>query len=175
MSLRFRLDSTWRLEAPRARIWRLLENVEDWPSWWPFLESARRLEGDGPESIGARYRFRWRSGLGYRLSIIMTTTRSEPPGLLEGGADGDLRGNGRWRLEDAGPGVTQLTYGWDVEPAKPWMRLLAPLLRPVFVQRHFAVMDAGARGMARKLDCRLIEGCQERTATADSMPPCDPP
>lgn len=35
------------------------------------------------------------------------------------------------------------------------MRRLAPLLRPVFAWRHFAVMASGAQGMARQLGCQL--------------------
>ena len=155
MNSRFVLVSSWQLESRREAVWRLLEQVEDWASWWPQLERVDRL-GPGTAQDGAiRHRFRWRSGIGYGFSIVMTRTRAERPVELEGRADGGLRGTGLWVLDVAGPGATRLTYRWDVALVKPWMRVLAPLLRPLFARRHFAVMDAGARGMAARLGCRV--------------------
>lgn len=155
MNPRFVLVSSWQLESPREAVWRLLDAVQDWPSWWPHLERVERLGRGATEDGGMRHSFRWRSGFGYGFSIVMTTTRAERPRELEGRADGDLRGTGLWVLDEAGPGATRLAYRWDVELVKPWMRLLAPLLRPLFARRHFAVMDAGACGMAGRLGCRV--------------------
>jgi len=38
-----------------------------------------------------------------------------------------------------------------VEVAKPWMRLIAPLARPVFAWNHAMVMDWGRQGLERLL------------------------
>lgn len=76
---------------------------------------------------------------------------------IEVSAQGDLRGSGLWLLESVAPDAVRVTYRWDVELEKPWMRLAAPLLRPVFAWRHFVVMARGARGMARHLHCMLSE------------------
>ena len=42
-------------------------------------------------------------------------------------------------------------YDWIVELTKPWMRSLAPILRPVFAWNHNKVMEWGRDGITRKL------------------------
>jgi hypothetical protein len=157
VSPRFVLVSRWRLEATPERVWNLQSRPEDYPGWWPHLTRAERLGVADGSAVGARYRFQWRSGLGYGLHIVMTTTRSERLRAIEGDAAGDLRGIGLWLTEDKGPDAVCLSYRWDMELAKPWMRLAATLLRPIFAWRHFKVMAAGARGMAQRLGCGLAD------------------
>lgn len=155
VSPRFVMISRWRLETTRERLWELLINPVNWPDWWPYLASVSNLADGDRDGIGSRHAFLWRSGLGYLLRIVMTTRRAERWRELEAAASGDLRGIGLWLIEEASPGAVSLTYRWDVELSKPWMRLWVPLLRPIFAWRHFAVMACGARGMAHQLGCRL--------------------
>jgi hypothetical protein len=157
VSPRLVLVSRWRLDPTRERLWELLSHPEHWPGWWPHLASVEPLAPGNADGIDARRRFRWRSGLGYGFSVVMTTIRSERLREIEAAAAGDLRGIGLWVIDEDAPGAVRLTYRWDVELARPWMGLAAPLLRPVFAWRHFAVMASGARGMARRLGCRLGE------------------
>ena len=157
MSTRLILVSRWRLETTPERIWQLLSRPQKWPDWWTHLASVEPLVAGDAEGIGASHRFHWCSGLGYGISLVITTTRSLHLREIEGVAGGDLRGIGLWVIEEDEPGAVRLTYRWDVELAKPWMRFFAPLLRPVFAWRHFTVMSCGARGMAQRLGCRLGE------------------
>lgn len=149
--------SRWRLETARDSLWELLTNPTEWPGWWPHLHSVSRLAGGDAEGIGARHAFVWRSGLGYHLRFAMTTTHTVHGRELEATANGDLHGSGLWIIEDDAPGALRLTYRWDVELSKPWLRRLAPLLQRMFVWRHFVVMAGGARGMAGRLGCRLSQ------------------
>lgn len=152
MKSHFVLVSRWLLPAPRERVWELLVHPERWPHWWPRLESACRTVPGAADGLGAVTEFRWKSGLGYRIEFAVATVRVQAPSELEGEVRGNLRGSGLWLLEEAGSGAC-LTYRWDVHLEKTWMRLLAPLLWPVFAQRHFRVMRDGARAMARQLGC----------------------
>jgi len=154
---RFVLISRWRLQTSPARLWELLVRPADWPAWWPHLATVCQLATGDRDGIGARYAFRWRSGLGYTLRIVMTTMRATSCCELEAAASGDVSGIGLWLIEPDGSDAVRLTYRWDIELDRPWMRLCAPLLRGVFARRHFAVMAAGARGMAHRLACRLGE------------------
>ena len=172
MSPRLVLVSRWRLETTRERLWELLSRPQTWPQWWPHLAHIEPLAAGNSDGIGASHRFLWRSGLGYEFSLDITTTRSLRLREIEGVATGDLRGIGLWVIEEDAPGAVRLTYRWDVQLAKPWMRFCAPLLRPVFAWRHFAVMGSGARGMAQRLDCRL--GDMEEWSTVTSMAPGAP-
>jgi hypothetical protein len=108
------------------------------------------IEPGGPDGVGAYRRFTWRTAPPYRVSFNMRTLRVEKPALIEGRADGELAGTGRWTLTPAGAG-TQVHYDWIVDVTKPWMRLLAPLARPVFARNHDVVMGWGRQGLARRL------------------------
>ncbi len=44
-----------------------------------------------------------------------------------------------------------MCYDWIVEVTRPWMRLAAPMLRPMFTWNHGVVMSWGYQGLTRKL------------------------
>ena len=103
----------------------------------------------------------WISPLGYRFQVRLLTTRRERDAdgrsEIEAQAHGDFRGMGLWLIEPVSARQVDITYRWEVQLHKPWMRLLAPLLRGVFSWNHFTVMQAGARGMAQQLGCALYD------------------
>ena len=101
------------------------------------------------------HRYVWRSKLPYDIEFRMRTVRVEAPHLLEGEADGNLRGTGLWRLWD-GAGATAVTYEWNVETTIPWMNAVAPIGRRVFHWSHDVVMRNGGRGLAERLGARLL-------------------
>jgi uncharacterized protein YndB with AHSA1/START domain len=146
----------WRLEAPIEMVWEAILHSEDWPHWWPGVESVMELEPGDAQGIGNRRRYTWKSRLPYRLTFEMRTTRVEPPVALEGRALGELEGNGRWQLSTDGP-VTVVRYNWQVQTTKRWMNWLAPLARPLFRWNHDVVMQQGGKGLARRLDVRLLK------------------
>ena len=74
-----------------------------------------------------RRRITWRTALPYTLTFVMRVTRVEPMTLIEGRAEGELDGLGRWTLTADG-GRTHVRYDWIVEVTRPWMRIAAPVL-----------------------------------------------
>jgi hypothetical protein len=150
------LTSRWRLDAPADRVWQLLTDIDGWPRWWRYVRRVRVVAAGGPDSLGQVTAIEWTSALPYRIRLLVRTTRSERGRQLEGRTDGDLQGHGTWVLEAAAGVTVDVTYRWDVELRKPWMRVLAFLLRPLFEWNHFVVMRAGAQGMARALGCRVL-------------------
>jgi hypothetical protein len=106
--------------------------------------------------LGAIRRFTWSSKLPYSLSFDVTVTKIEKPRLLEGTASGELDGTGTWHLAERA-GAVEVRYDWRVRTTKAWMRLVAPLARPVFAWNHHGVMRAGGEGLARRLGTRLLE------------------
>jgi len=147
---KFHLITDWRIDAPREAVWRALMTPEEWPQWWRAVASVEHIgDGDG-NGVGAVRRMTWRTALPYRLTFTMRMTRVEPMSLIEGRAEGELAGIGRWTLSGDGA-RTNVRYEWIVDVAKPWQRLLAPLLRPVFTWNHNKVMQWGQEGLARKL------------------------
>src|SRR5207237_3751259 len=92
---------------------------------------------------------------GHETVFARRGTRVERPSSLEGGAEGDLSGTGRWQLTPEAE-TTRVRYDWTVVTTKPWMNVLAPLLQPAFRWNHNQVMSEGGRGLARHLGVHLL-------------------
>ena len=148
--------TTWCLAAPIEQVWDALYDSEHWPDWWRGVERVQVIEpGDGDDRVGELARYTWRSRLPYRLEFDMRTLRVDRPYLVEGRAQGELSGDGRWRLFE-GRDATAVTYEWKVETTERWMNALAPLARPVFGWNHDWVMRRGGEGLARRLGVPLL-------------------
>ena len=123
----FILTSRWRLHASADRVWAVLTDVEAWLRWWRYVRAAHVESRGAADHVGDVAGIDWGSALAHGL----------------------------WLLESAADGAVDVTYCWGAVQHRPWMRRLAPLLRPLFERNHFALMRGGARGMARQLGCRL--------------------
>jgi uncharacterized protein YndB with AHSA1/START domain len=150
----YRFLTTWCLDAPIERVFEAIDDAASWPRWWKGVTRADLLEDGDADGVGRLWRFTWRSVLPYDLTFDSRVVRREPPHLLEGQADGELIGVGRWRLYD-GPG-TAVVYEWNVSTSRAWMNRAAPVARPLFAWNHDAVMRQGAEGLARLLDAPLL-------------------
>jgi uncharacterized protein YndB with AHSA1/START domain len=142
----FDLVTDWHLAAPVEQVWALLRDVQGWPNWWPNVAEAERLERGDREGVGAVHRIAWTTALPYRLTFTTRVVAIEPMRQIEIEAWGEMDGSGTWTLLPEGDGV-QLRYRWRVAPRRPWMRRLAPLLRPVFAWNHGRVMASGRKGL----------------------------
>jgi uncharacterized protein YndB with AHSA1/START domain len=146
--------TTWCLDAPIDRVFSAIEDSARWPEWWQGVRSAELLEEGDENGVGRLWRYVWRSRLPYNLEFDSRVTRLERPWLIEGRAEGELTGIGRWRLFE-GRG-TAVVYEWNVATSRRWMNTLAPLARPLFAWNHDVVMRQGAEGLARLLDAPLL-------------------
>jgi uncharacterized protein YndB with AHSA1/START domain len=151
----YRFLTTWLLEAPREPIWDAIFDQKSWPSWWRGVESVVELDPGDETGVGSHSRLTWRSRLPYDLVFEARTRVVEKPCLIEADAEGELVGEGRWRLFENGT-VTAVLYEWNVSTSKRWMNALAPALRPVFKWNHDWVMRNGGTGLADLLGCRLL-------------------
>jgi uncharacterized protein YndB with AHSA1/START domain len=149
----FHLVTDWTLPAPIDAVWAELTTPEAWPEWWRAVQRVELLENGDANGVGALRRFSWRTALPYSLSFEMRTVRVEPKTLIEGRAEGELSGVGRWSLRSDGA-ATLVRYDWRVEVTRPWMRVVAPLARPVFAWNHGVVMGWGREGIVRRLNGR---------------------
>jgi uncharacterized protein YndB with AHSA1/START domain len=147
--------TTWLLDADRERVWEAIHDQKAWPSWWQGVEDVVELEPGDDDGLGSYSQLTWRSKLPYDLVFEARTTRVERPHLIEADANGELTGQGRWRLYEDG-GTTLVIYEWNVHTTKAWMNLLAPLARPIFAWNHNWVMARGGEGISALLGCRLL-------------------
>jgi uncharacterized protein YndB with AHSA1/START domain len=151
---RYEFVTTWCLDAPIDRVFSAIEDSARWPEWWQGVRSAELLQEGDESGVGRIWRYVWRSRLPYNLEFDSRATRLERPWLMEGQAEGELTGIGRWRLFE-GRG-TAVVYEWNVTTSRRWMNALAPLARPLFAWNHDVVMRQGAEGLARLLDVPLL-------------------
>ena len=151
----YRFLTTWLVEAPREPVWDAIYDSERWPEWWHGVLEADKLEEGDENGIGQYGRYVWKSKLPYKLEFFVRTTKVEKPHLLEGNAEGELTGVGRWRLFEQGD-VTAALYEWNVSTTRAWMNLLSPLARPIFAVNHDYVMRNGGQGLAKLLGVPLL-------------------
>jgi hypothetical protein len=151
----YKFLTTWLLEADRERVWDAIYESERWPEWWHGVLEADKLEEGDKDGIGQYGRYVWKSKLPYKLEFFVRTTKVDKPYLLEGNAEGELAGVGRWRLLEQG-GITAALYEWNVHTTRAWMNLLSPIARPIFAVNHDYVMRNGGHGLAKLLGAPLL-------------------
>lgn len=151
----FELVSQWHVDAPVEQVWTALKATERWPVWWRYVKSVHELHAGDADGLGAVRHIAWSSRLPYGVAFDVEVIELRRPRLLRGRARGQLEGIGTWELVPDGR-TTRVRYTWCVDLSARWMRLLAPVMAPVFRWNHDGVMRAGARGLARHLDAALI-------------------
>jgi hypothetical protein len=144
----------WSFNAPIERVWGFLVDAERWPTWWKYVAKVEVLEPGDETGVGRVLRMTWRTRLPYSLSFVIRSVRVDPPEYMEGKAEGELVGEGIWRLRQV-DNVTDVRYDWIVSTTKAWMNFLAPIARPLFAWNHEGVMKAGEEALRG-----LVEGNQ---------------
>lgn len=154
MRARYHFVTEIDLTSDRQEIWGALSRSEEWAHWWQWLETVEILDAGGDHGVGRRVCHVVTSPLRYRLSYIGLVTEVSEPDSGRFETEGDLVGTGRFTLEPRAGG-THLRLDWRVETPKIWMRLLAPLAKPLFVWSHHRLMTDFARGLAQATSGRL--------------------
>jgi quercetin dioxygenase-like cupin family protein/uncharacterized protein YndB with AHSA1/START domain len=152
----------WDVAAPIEAVFEALADARTYPEWWTpvYLEA----HADGPAAVGHVSTQRFKGRLPYRLNTRTTTIRHDPPTVLEGDVEGDLRGRGVWTLTPLGDGGTHVRFDWRVFADRLLLRVLTPVMRPAFAWNHaWAIARArdGLEPYARRLAAR-----PRRTVTA---------
>jgi uncharacterized protein YndB with AHSA1/START domain len=141
----------WLFAAPVERVWHLITHPLDWPQWWPGVETVVCVRpGQDDDGFASIYRSTWKSRLPYRLTFESESIRVERFKLYEIRAFGQLTGHGLWTFKSF-EGKTHVRYDWSVDANERWMRLLAPVAKPLFRWNHDAIMRWGQRGLVEQL------------------------
>ncbi len=132
-------SSTEEIDAPRDRVWALVQDVESAPEWQGGLKSMHALEHDAE----GRATF-CESETDAKVRAVKAKVRFtyDGPGRLSWTQEeGDLKSvEGSWELEDLGGDRTRATYSIDVDLG----RRLGMLVRGPIVD-VLRQMLAGAR------------------------------
>ena len=134
----------WDVAAPREAVFAAIADARSYPEWWKpvYLD----VDADGEPELGKESRQHFKGRLPYHLHTRSRIVRLEPPHVIEGEVDGDLRGNGRWTLTDTAGG-THVRFDWRVHADRALLRVLTPVLRPVFRWNHAWAIARAVEGL----------------------------
>jgi hypothetical protein len=150
-----RVTRSTRIEAPVARVWALIADIERWPRWIdaPYASESVAWEPAGPPAVGSAFVLRGR--LPYRLSARVTewdeqrsfrfeVTASEYPSdrlFL-------ARAEAGFRLESLDAQHTRVTYEHIAEGRGLIGRAYMATLFRLFLMRNASRVIAGLRRAA---------------------------
>jgi uncharacterized protein YndB with AHSA1/START domain len=157
MSENYEFVTIWRLDAPLEQVWNEIKHSENWPQWWKGVLQIKELKAGDENGVGSIRHSMWKSALPYKLEFDMEIMRVEPMNTIEARAFGELEGVGLWTLTAENENTTHVRYDWKVKTTKAWMNYLAPVAKPFFRWNHDVIMNWGGQGLAKKLNCRLLE------------------
>jgi uncharacterized protein YndB with AHSA1/START domain len=134
----------WDVDAPQEAVFDALADGATYPEWWrPVYIDVRT---DGPPRVGRVSQQHFKGRLPYHLRTRSTITRYERPASLGAEVVGDLRGTGLWTLTPR-DGRTHVRFDWRVHADRPVLRVLTPLLRPLFRWNHAWAIARAQEGL----------------------------
>ena len=145
----------WRVRAPLTDVWRVIQDGSKWPDWWHGVEQVVTVKPGGPNNVGLVTNQIWKGALPYKLHMHITVVQVDVNRRIEITSAGELAGTGIMSFSAAGD-VTEVVVNWDVATTSTWMNIVGPLLAPVFRWNHAWLMNQGAKGLARTLNCELL-------------------
>ena len=123
----------WDVAAPPQAVFDALADARTYPTWWAPVYID--VDADGPPRLGKESRQHFKGRLPYHLHTRSKITRLEPPRVVQGDVEGDLRGRGTWTLTPTATG-THVRFDWRVYADRGLLRVLTPVLRPAFRWNH---------------------------------------
>lgn len=134
----------WDVAAPPRAVFDAVADARTYPLWWRpvYLD----VESDGPVRVGAESRQHFKGRLPYHLRTTSVVVELDPPGTITSDVVGDLRGRGTWTLTPTALG-THVRFDWQVHADRKLLRVLTPVLRPLFRWNHNWAIKAAMRGL----------------------------
>lgn len=158
----------WQVEARPEEVYRILEQAERLPLWWPavYLDVKTTKEND-EHGVGREVALFTKGWLPYTLRWRSRLIRKDFPHGFEIEAFGDLSGKGIWSFEQApNSSVCRITYDWRIEANKPILKLFSFILKPIFSANHHWAMRKGAESLRLELLRSRAKTAEERAAIA---------
>ena len=144
----FRFIETWEIpDASVEEVYDVLARGELLPAWWKgvYLEAEKLTPWAAPQ-VGAKLRAKVRGFLPFVLNFVIEATELEPPRRVAVKTSGDLDGAWSATLSRKDGGV-RVDLVFEVTIERPGMRVLAPLLRPLFALNHYWTTPRGEKGL----------------------------
>ena len=136
-------QSIWHVDAPKADLLEVLDDLRSYPAWWPEIREARPLGGRRFDVVAQSF-------LPYKLRF--TSEADGPPdaerGVIAARLAGDMEGTVRWTVTEEADGC-RLVYDQEVSTHKRLLNVLAPVARPGFKANHTLMMKHGEAGLRK--------------------------
>ncbi len=129
----YRFVDEWDVAAPPEAVFDAVADSRSYPQWWRPVYMDVRADGPAAPGMVASHHFKGR--LPYHLHTRSTVVEIDPPHTVAADVDGDLRGRGTWTLTP-GPQGTHVRFDWQVHADRALLRVLTPVLRPLFRWNH---------------------------------------
>lgn len=152
----YRFVERWTIpDFSPQQVYEVISDARLLPEWWAGVYLAvEPFDGDWtPPRVGGRVRAVARGFLPYRLHFVLESTVLEPAKTVQVGVRGDLDGTWRAALSADGGG-TRVDIVEEVIAEKPLLRLLSPLLKPLFAWNHYWTAPRGEAGLRAYLSAR---------------------
>jgi uncharacterized protein YndB with AHSA1/START domain len=148
----YHFEDKWRVPFPAEKVWEVLSRPEEYPRWWRGVYlSAEPLDGSESKRVAVVAKGR----LPYKLRFTIETLRLEKPRLIEFRATGDFVTDvSRWVLQPEGEGTT-VTLEWNPRVEKLLVKILSPILKPIFRWNHDWTMKRGERQIVEYLSASV--------------------
>lgn len=164
----------WRVESTPKEVSEILADAVDLPRWWPsvYLE-VKVLEPGDQSGIGRVVDLYTKGWLPYTLRWQFRVTAVDPHKRIELEAQGDFVGRGIWTFEpdSSDPKWVNVTYDWKIRAEKPLLRILSPLLKPIFGANHQWAMARGYESLLLEIQRRRAPTPRERSLVPAPPPP----
>ncbi|MBX9982962.1 MULTISPECIES: SRPBCC family protein [Mycobacterium] len=131
-----RVDRRIVVNAERDAVWKVLSDPDRYPSFLAHLERWETLT-EGPVRVGARYTVLWKIGsipVGGVAEVVECDTARDLAWINITG----VTQRGRFRLRDAGPGRTSVTFRLAYNSEGGLLGLIADRVASRWVSRSLA-------------------------------------
>ena len=163
--------TNWRVKGTVQEVADVIGDVAGLVRWWPsvYLDVDMLKAGD-ERGVGSEYSLYTKGWLPYTLRWNFRVTDSNYPYGSSLEAQGDFNGRGIWTYEQDGDWVN-ITYDWKIRADKPLLRLLSPIMKPIFSANHRWAMEMGRDSLELELARRQAATPEERALIPA---PCGP-
>jgi len=172
MSNHYHFITRWRVKGTAEEVYSILSQPLDYSRWWPSVYLTVSEVGPHSGAGTPRVRLQTKGWLPYVLRWEASSLEFSRPSRIAIRASGDLEGRGIWSIIENAPEdgsvFTDITFDWKLSVTKPWLRYLAPLLRPAFEANHRWAMAQGLKSLE-------LELARSRAATVEEMNSIAPP
>lgn len=152
----------WRLQGTVEEVGAIIADANGLSRWWPAVYlDVQVLDVGDANGVGAVIRLYTKGWLPYTLRWQFQVTEVEHLHRLVIRADGDFVGRGIWTFAQDGDWVN-VTYDWQVEAQKTWLRRLSFLFKPLFAANHEWAMRMGEESIRLELARRRASTATER-------------